>query len=786
MSPGPGAHNAHDRAPLTANRLLAELSSLKHGTVGERFGTVHLWEPANFPGVKLVESPLAVSDESTVDRDAVRNQLERVLSSPVFNRAERSSALLRFIVERTLDGGADRLKEYTLGAEALGRGESFDPRTDPVVRAEASRLRARLDQYYKASGQTDPIVIALSKGSYVPRFLPNIPTANAGIATPRAPNRLRHLASNPAVAWTCAIGGLIIAILAWVPARSTQPHLLPTQFEVELETDGFLASDVGTTVVVSPDGSRIAFVSRAGDGRTHLNMRVLDRAEAIRLAGTEGARGPFFSPDGRWLGFWADARLKKIAADGGSPVVLCDASDLLGASWGDDDTIIAALGAPGQLSRIPAAGGRPTVAIDLSDESTAVRWPQFLPRARSVLYTTMTGAGADRANVEVQSATGGDRKVLVQGGTFGRYLRDGYLTYINQGTLYAVRMNLATLSIEGSPIPLLDDVGYSPLFGYAQADVSHTGMLVYRKGSEGRQSVINWIDRAGNSVRLLSAPGRYAWPRLSPDGQRLALTTHESGIASISVYDVKSTEMTRVTTRPGEYTGLTWMPGGTLAFGGATGLGRVDSTGSADSAPLMSTKSAQTPWSVSLDGQRLAYYERSPETGFDLWTVPILRTNNGPTLGRPEPFLRTQAFEVYPSFSLDGRWMTYASNESGNWEIYVRRFPDTATKVRVSTSGGVVPYWSPNGHELLYRNDANRVMVVSYTLTGEAFTASEPRPWSQHTLTDTGVLPNFAVDASGERILALMPVPPKDPQSPNHVTVILNFGEEVRRRAASR
>ena len=106
--------------------------------------------------------------------------------------------------------------------------------------------------------------------------------------------------------------------------------------------------------------------------------------------------------------------------------------------------------------------------------------------------------------------------------------------------------------------------------------------------------------------------------------------------------------------------------------------------------------------------------------------------------------------------------------------------------MRVSTSGGVVPYWSPNGHELLYRNDANRVMVVSYTLTGEAFTASEPRPWSPHTLTDTGVLPNFAVDASGERILALMPVPPKDPQSPNHVTVILNFGEEVRRRAASR
>jgi serine/threonine-protein kinase len=415
-----------------------------------------------------------------------------------------------------------------------------------------------------------------------------------------------------------------------------------------------------------------------------------------------------------------------------------------------------------------------------------VRWPQLLPGGEAVIYTAMSGAGADRANVEIQSALGGHRHVLVQGGTFGRYLRDGYLTYINQGTLYAVRMNLSTLSVDGAPIPLLDDVAYSPLFGYAQADVSRTGMLVYRRGSGSNQSVINWIDREGRTIPFLSTPGRYGWMRLSPDGQRLALTTHESGIASIAVYDVKTTEMTRVTTRPGEYTGLTWLAGGHLAFGGATGLGWVQSTGSADSAALMTVKTAQTPWSTSADGQRIAYYERSPETGFDLWTAPVLLSEKGPSLGQSEPFLRTRAFEVYPSFSPDGRWITYASNESGTWAIYVRRFPDNGTKVRVSTAGGVVPYWSPNGRELLYRTDANQVMVVSYKTAGESFTASEARPWSQQTLSDTGVLPNFAVDASGERLLALMPTPPKNPQSANHVTVILNFDEEVRRRAASR
>jgi hypothetical protein len=274
--------------------------------------------------------------------------------------------------------------------------------------------------------------------------------------------------------------------------------------------------------------------------------------------------------------------------------------------------------------------------------------------------------------------------------------------------------------------------------------------------------------------------------RLSPDGQRLALTINESGIASIAVYDIKTTETTRITTRPGEYTGLTWISPAHLAFGGATGLGWVPAMELADPAPLMTARTAQTPWSTDPGGHRLAYYERSAESGFDLWTVPILHSKTGLALGRPEPFLQTRAFEVYPSFSPDGRWMAYASNESGSFEIYVRRFPDEGTKVRVSKSGGVVPYWSSNRRELMYRTDVNRVMVVSYTTAGTSFAATEPRFWSPHTLADTGVLPNFAVEPFGDRILALMPTPPKDPQSTNHVTVILNFVDEVRRRASSR
>lgn len=729
-------------------------------------------------------------DEPIVDRDRILQQLERVLSSTVFRRAERSSALLRFVVLRTLDGQADRLKEYTLGAEALGRGESFDPRSDPVVRAEASRLRTRLEQYYETTGSRDPVLVTLPKGTYVPQFAQR-PAAAEETANVRLPSSWSAPAQNLVyqwIPWACAVVAITLAAALWIRDRSRADTAAPhVWFEVELRSDGVLASDVGTAVVISSDGTRVVYVSRTGDGRTHLSTRRLDQPEAIRLPGTDGARGPFLSPDGRWVGFWADGKLKKVPVDGGSPVILCDASDLLGASWGEGDTIMAALGAPGQLWRIPAEGGAPQVAIDISPESKGARWPQILPGGRFVLYTATAGAGADRATIEVQSIAGGNRKVLFSGGAFGRYLTSGHLTYVNQGTLYAMPFDLEQLAVHGVAVPVLNDVSYSPLFGYAQVDVSETGTLVYRKGAESGLSVVDWIDRAGKRTPLLAKPGRYAWLRLSPDGRRLAVTATESGTGSILLYDIQKGETTRITNRPGDYTGLTWLrDGASLLFGGAGGMAWIPTNRSADSTDLMNVRVNQTPWSVAPDG-RLAYYERTPETGFDLWTVGLATRAAGLELDTPEPFLQTRAFEVYPSFSHDGRWISYASNESGAWEVYVRRFPDDGTKVRVSSSGGSVPRWSSNGRELLYRTEAQQIMVVTYTSNGGTFVSTAPRPWTQQRLADTGVLPNFDTAPDGERVLALMPAArPEEQQSVNHATFVLNISEEIRRRTNAR
>ena len=230
------------------------------------------------------------------------------------------------------------------------------------MRAEASRLRTRLEQYYETTGRADPVVLLLPKGTLRPAVRAAAQsTAEPVTAEPQnaAPRGFRF-STNPWFAWVCVVAAMALAAAAWIRDRPRTGNPQPLlQFEVELKSDGVLASDVGNQVVLSPDGTRVVFVSRTADGRTHLNTRRLDQPKAVRLPGTDGARGPFVSPNGRWVGFWADGKLKKTPSDGGSPVILCDASDLLGASWGADDTIIAALGAPGKLWRIRAAGGAP-------------------------------------------------------------------------------------------------------------------------------------------------------------------------------------------------------------------------------------------------------------------------------------------------------------------------------------------------------------------------------------------------------------------------------------------
>ena len=718
---------------------------------------------------------------SAVSRDLILEQQARVLASSLFQGAVRSRALLRFIVEESLDGRTDRLKEYTIGAEALGRGDSFDPRTDPIVRAEASRLRGRLERYYAAEGRADPIVILLPKGSYVPQFL------DQKLAAATAPNHaLAQKAFRSRMPIWIGAGTLIAACALvigwWVPQHLKRPsgsQLI--QFDVELQSLGSLGSEVGTDVILSPDGARLVFVSRGTDGVPRLNTRRLNQSQATQLIGTEGARSAFFSSDGGWVGFWAAGKLMKVPVEGGSPVVLCETNDLLGGSWGEDGNIIAAVGG-GKLLRVSSAGGASATVLDLTGERAFPAWPQVLPKSDLVLFTTIGLTGPNGATIEALSFSTGKRTVLARGGTFGRYLSNGYLTYVNQGTLFAAPFDLDRMQASGTATPVLDHVSYSSAFGFAQLDFSQTGTLVYRKDNE-EQVVVEVQDGAGRAEPLLAKPGHYLWPRLSPDGQRLAFFETESGAPGVSVYERRSGRTTHLATPKGTYLPMWTRDDRYLIVGGLAGLSWIRVDGTAKSEPLIQGNHVQVPWSLSPDGSRLAYHELNPVTGFDLWTVPIQVSKTGVTAGKPEPFLRTAAYETYPSFSPDGKWIAYGSNESGSWEVYVRPFPDRGERMQVSVDGGRIPFWSPNGHELLYRTDDQRIMVRAYRTKGNLFILQELRSWSPSRLADTGVLANLDLTSDGQRFAMLTPASTVESrQSENHATFMLNFSSEVQRR----
>lgn len=702
-------------------------------------------------------------------------QLERVLASETFRSAGRSSRLLRFLVEHAVNGQADRLKEYTIGAEALQRGESFDPRIDSIARVEVSRLRNRLERYYSIEGRTDAVSIFLPKGSYVPLF----EARTDAIATQRPDRRtLRY-----------SLGGMVLVLLAagglWLLWRAPQPANRPSmQLEVELLPDGQLANVVGTNVAISPDGTNLVFVEAGQQGGSRLYARRLDLRESTALAGTEGARTPFFSADGQWIAFWSEGKLRKIPANGGRPIALCDAPDLLGASWGDDGNIIATLNSEVKLWRIPQDGGPPTAVVERPGKESRLIWPQVLPGSESVLFTS-ADTFADGANIEIVSLRDHRQKILVQHATYGRYLPSGHLVYINQGTLYAQKFDLARQEVRGPAVAVLPDVEYSASFGFAQFAFSQGGTLVYRRASAGGFFTIGWLDRAGHTEALVTEPGAYLWPRVSPDGKRVAVARTDSGFSRIWILASNGGKLTPVTPPEGFESAPVWSPDGRFLYTlGDRTLEWLPTDGSRPPRAILPPGIRPVPWSLSPDGKRLAFYAMDPKTHFDLWTVPLEIGGAEPQAGTPQPFLKTKDVETYPTFSPDGRWMAFVAYRTGRYEIYVRAFPDNGVEVQVSRGGGRLPHWTRNG-ELIYATEDQRIMVASYRVNGGSFQADAPRLWSDARLGDAGVLGNFDVAPDG-RIVALLPSPDVAArQARNHVTFVINFFDEVQRRVAA-
>lgn len=731
-------------------------------------------------------------------RDVVLGQLDRMLASDTFAGAERSRVLLRFLVEHVVEQRSDRLKEYTLGSEALGRGDAFDPRTDPIVRAEASRLRSRLERYYAAHGAADTVLITLPKGSYVPqihtRAAPDPAVGGAVAASGPAPDRRWKLI------WF-VLGGLTVAaaivLFAWsggrqAPRAETEASGTDrrgtdlVEFTVDLSAeDRSLGADWGNELVLSPDGTRIVFVARSPDSVLRLmTMLVGQPRSVVELRGTEAARAPFFSPDSRWVGFWADARLKTVSVDGGAPVDLIEARDFFGASWGDGE-IIATI--DGDLWRVAEASGQASrVASGLRndrDQPVVAKWPDLLPGGTHVLFTAEGPNGPDAATIEVLSLADGTRKLLIAGGTFARYL-PGYLLFVNQGTLYAVAFDLDQLAVRGPRIPVLDErVDYSPVFGFAQLGLARDGRLIYRRSP---LLVPAWLDRSGKTDPLPLKPGWYVFPRLSPDGQRLAINVTDGGMLRTELYDLRRTQATRLPFPPGSASAV-WHSDGFLVLGGR-GLSWMNADAPSQAEPFTQSPSVWIPYAFSADRSRLTYAEAAPD--LNIWTIPVSRSGGRLMAGEPELFQQTQYFEGYASFSPDDRWVAFAWGPQGKWDVYVRPYPPTGTDgadaIKVSEAGGRIPRWLPNGREIVYRTDDHRLMVVEYQVKDGVFVPGRPREWTSVRLADTGVLANFDVDPAGDRILGLVPAPgAQEERLRSQVTVMPRFADDVRRRLSA-
>jgi Tol biopolymer transport system component len=618
------------------------------------------------------------------------------------------------------------------------------------------------------------------------------------------------VASAAAPRWRQMMSWVLAAVLAgtlvgWLLPRRTTGALPVTHLQMGVLPADQLVGSIGSVrpariaMALSPDGRFVVFAATRGT-MTQLYVRRLDRGDATPVSGTEGASEPFFSPDGGWIGFQADNKIKKVPAAGGPPATICDLPPTgrgSGKSWGEDGSIFF-VGSTG-ISKVSSAGGTPAT-VTTPDISKGERHslPHPLPGGKALLFTAVNSTTEwETANVVLHSLDTGERRVLISGGADARYVSTGHLVYLKTGTLMAVPFDVRSQQVTGAPVALIEGVmqgvnapNGADETGAGQFTMSTSGTLLYVTGGIGpiRQSSFVWVDRTGASQPMTAAPaGPYLSPRLSPDGQRVAAHVRRGASRSndVWVYDVVRGAPTRLTDS-GSNGWPIWSPDGKrLAFSattaGAINLHAINADGSGQPVRLATSDETQFPSSWSSSANAIAFLQRMGPGGgsMGIWVLP---TEGDRKL---KLFLESRFNLSHPEFSPDGHWMAYVSNESGALEVYVQAYPGPGEKTRISANGGTEPIWTANSRELLYR---------AFTPSGLAFFSAAIRSLSPFR-TDpprllfeakpgeydsTAPVRGWDVSADGQRFLLLRPMASTDkPVTVMHV--VLNWAEELKR-----
>lgn len=582
-----------------------------------------------------------------------------------------------------------------------------------------------------------------------------------------------------ALTWGVAFSLLaaLAVVVIWNRKSSSPTNSIPvSRIAITLPPNQPLAGlEIGSVLALSPDGTRLVYSARQG-GVQQLYLRSLGGLEARPIPGTEGAVQPFFSPDGQWLGFFADGKLKKIPASGGEALSLGDATDPRGGSWGAQGTIIFAPTRYSAVQKISDAGGAPQPVTRLVNGESSHRWPELLPSGKALLFAAFSaGANWNNADVYVQLVGTGERRDLGLKGTHPRYAPPGHLVYAQGGTLMAVPFDPQRLTVTGGPVPVQEGVLQSTLSGAAQYSFSSTGSLVYIPASvEAIQRKLVWVNRSGVEEPL-GAPARaYRGPRLSPDGRDVAVAV-EGQETAVWLYALSRNTLTRLTFQGSTNYNPVWTRDGKRIAFTAVGQGLFWQPADGSGAREQLNDLGGFPNSWSPDGQLLALDDvRSSSPGRD---ILVLHVDNH----KEEHFLETPFNEGAPQFSPDGRWIAYLSNESGRYEIYMQPYPGPGAKLQISTDGGTEPLWNPNGRELFYRS-GNKMMAVEIS-TQPRFSAGKPKVLftGQYQTSPSPVPnPNYDVSSDGQRFLMLKPG--EQAQSPTQINVVLNWFEELKQK----
>ena len=497
-------------------------------------------------------------------------------------------------------------------------------------------------------------------------------------------------------------------------------------------------------------------------------VRSLDTLAARSLEGTDGATSPFWSPDNRFLGFFADGRLKKIDVSGGPPVTLCDAPVPSGGTWSQDGTILFAPTQNSALQKVSAAGGTPVAVTALAPGEVGHWRPFFLPDGRHFVYRVTTGVMG--GPVYLASLDSTERTMLINADSSNVSYAQGHLLFLREATLMAQPFDPERLALAGDPVPIAEQIQLIGVGLLGVFSASANGLLIYQTGTGAIGSRLAWYDRTGKQVASVGDVASYGDLELASDGKHASVSLQVTGSRDIWLYDLERGLRSRFTFDSPAETESIWSPDGNHVIFSSTRKGAYDlyqkpSTGAGAEEILFEDKTNKYPVSWFPDGRSILFRGVSGSTGNDLFVLPLTGDR------KPIPFMNTQFSENFGQFSPDGRWIVYSSNESGRIEVYVAPFPGPGGKWQVSTAGGDFPRWRRDGAEIFFLSADYKLMAATVNGRGSDFQVGAVKPLFQaHPV--VGFRYPYAVSPDGQRFL-INTLPELSASSP--LTAVLNW-----------